>query len=301
MAKREQAEREKIIARARQSENPIEEIKRQLKIGARVLGIALLVIWLLALGFASGLESHIPYFIAGGLTLLAAGAVFWIRRNFNRSRELSAMIEDGADLSKEAREERIRQLESQSSGDDASRALAKAQLEMHESIDKAIQTLEAVNLEKAQKLLATQVQAMLVMLRLNTGDVTSARKVADAIDLKKVPDAKVRAGFVGIIAEAWARSGNPIEASELLDQYDPKDQKFRDSEVQLIRARAFASAHKNDHQNMKKSVKELNDISPQLLAAFVSQKRVHPLLQQEARKRLEKSGMMPKAKIQFAR
>ena len=139
------------------------------------------------------------------------------------------------------------------------------------------------------------------MIHLNLGEVKSARALADEIDLAKMPDPKARANLVGMVAEAWARSGNPIEASELLDKYDPDDKQFADVRVQLLRARVFASAHRNEMNRMKASLKRLEELSPQLLAVFVGQKRVHPLLQKEARKRLEKTGLVPRQKIQAAR
>ena len=43
------------------------------------------------------------------------------------------------------------------------------------------------------------------------------------------------------------------------------------------------------------------EVSPQLAGMFIGQKRIHPLLQKEARKMLEKSGLAPRQKIQVAR
>jgi hypothetical protein len=158
-------------------------------------------------------------------------------------------------------------------------------------------TLEKVDLEMAQKTVAGLVRAMRAMIHLNLGDVAAARPLADAIDLSKAPDLKLRANLSGVVAEAWARSGNPIEASELLDKYDVDDKQFEDSRVQLLRGRVFACVHRNDLNGMRRALKQLEEISPQLMALFVGQKRIHPLLQQEAKKKLEKSGLMPKQRI----
>jgi hypothetical protein len=108
---------------------------------------------------------------------------------------------------------------------------------------------------------------------------------------------KLRANLAGVVAEAWARSANPIEANELLDKYDVNDKEFEEVKVQLLRARVFAAVHANDLPKMRRALKQLEEISPQLLALFVGQKRIHPLLQQEAKKKLEKSGLMPKQRI----
>jgi hypothetical protein len=114
------------------------------------------------------------------------------------------------------------------------------------------------------------------------------------------PDSKSRANLAAVVAEAWARSGNPIEATEQLAKYDPDDAELKEVRLQLLRARAFAAAHKNDVQAMKRALKQLEEISPQLMAMFVG-RRVHPLLEQEAKRLLERSGVLPKAKVQFQR
>jgi hypothetical protein len=103
------------------------------------------------------------------------------------------------------------------------------------------------------------------------------------------------------VAEAWARSGNPIEADELLEGYDPEEKSLKDVRVQLYRSRAFVAAHRNDVARMKRALKALEEISVQLLTTFVGGKRVHPLLAKEARKRLERSGAVPRPRIQMQR
>ncbi len=52
---------------------------------------------------------------------------------------------------------------------------------------------------------------------------------------------------------------------------------------------------------MRRYLKLLIEISPQLAGMFVGQKRIHPLLQKEARRLLEKAGMMPRQKIMMER
>jgi hypothetical protein len=52
---------------------------------------------------------------------------------------------------------------------------------------------------------------------------------------------------------------------------------------------------------MKRALKALEEISVQLLTTFVGGKRVHPLLAKEARKRLERSGAVPRPRIQMQR
>lgn len=275
--------------------------RRQIQTAARVAGIALVVIWLLALGFWSGLDSMVPLYVAGSLTVVIAVVAVLVRRNLAKSEELGDMLGDGADLSPEERAERIAKLEARVDKGEAAAIMAMAQLQMQDEPKSALATLEKANLDKGPKLVAHQVRGMRGMIHLNLGDVKAARELADEIDLAKMPDPKSRANLVGVVAEAWARSGNPIEASELLDKYDPEEKDFQDVKVQLLRARVFTSAHRNDLNGMKRAMKGLEELSPQLLAIFVGQKRVHPLLQKEARKRLEKSGLVPRQRIQGQR
>lgn len=272
----------------------------QLQTGGKVVAIALVVIWLLALGFWSGLSSNIPLYVAGALTVAAAIAAALVVRNLKRSEELGSMLADG-DMSDEERAARIAKLEARVDKGEAAAIMAKAQLQMQEEPRAALETLEKANLDKGPKLIAHQIRGMRGMIHLNLGEVKAARELADAIDLNKMPDPKSRANLVGMVAEAWARSSNPIEAAELLDKYDPEDPQFGDVRVQLLRARVFAAAHGKDMNRMRGAMKKLEELSPQLLAVFVGQKRVHPLLQKEARKRLEKSGLVPRQKIQAAR
>lgn len=278
----------------------IANVKRQLRTAGKVAIIALVVIWLLALGFRSGLDSMVPIWVALGLTATMGVSALLIRRNFKKSESFGSLLA-GEDLPEEEREARLKKLEAQVEKGDAGALLAKAQLEMQDEPRTALETLKRINLDKAQKMIALQARAMQVMIHLNLGEVNAARPLADEIDLEKAPDAKTRGNISAVVAEAWARSGNPIEALELLDKYDADDASFDDIRMQLVRARAFACAHKNDIKGMRSALKKLSEVSPQLPAMFLSGKRIHPLLAKEARKVLEKSGFAPRQKIQMAR
>ncbi len=275
--------------------------QRQIRTVSKVAAIALVVIWLLALGFWGGLHSRVPIYVALGFTIALAVGAFVIWRNLGKSNELGALLGDASDLTPEEKQRRIDKLEARVQKGDAAASITKAQLVMQDAPKEALTILEAINLDKTQKAVAHQVRGMRAMIHLNAGEVKMARALADDIDLGRVPDLKGRANLSAIVAEAWARSGNPIEGGELLDKYDVSDKAFKEIEVQLLRARVFACVHQSNFKAMKKAVKQLCEISPQLLGIFVGQKRIHPLLQQEARKQLEKSGLMPKQRIQAAR
>ncbi|MBI2372602.1 MAG: hypothetical protein HYV07_01255 [Deltaproteobacteria bacterium] len=278
----------------------LRNVKQQLRTAAKVAAIAFVVIWLLALGFASGLDSRVPLYVALVLTISGLGAAFMIRRNVAKSESIGSLLA-GEELTDEQRAARMKQLDAQADKGDAGALLAKAQLVMQDRPEEALGILERVDLEKAPKLIALQVRGVRAMLHLSLGDVAAARKLADEIDLSKAPDTKTRGNFAAVVAEAWARSGNPIEAAELLSKYDPNEKELEDVRLQLYRARAFVAAHKQDLKGIKSALKSLSQLSPQLVAMFVAQKRVHPLLQKEAKKALEKSGLMPRAQMRFER
>ncbi len=287
--KEAQAELKSLGDPSRAREEAMAEAAGQIRSLARIVIIALVVIWLIALGFWSGLDSVIPLIIAAVITAAAAVGAFFVRRNMAQSAALGELIGD-ADLSPEERAARIAKIQSKVDKGDVSAIITKAQIQMHEDPRAALGTLESASLEKANKMLANQVRGMRAMIHLNHGEVQAARKLADEMPLDKTVDPKARANLAGIVAEAWARSGNPIEAGELVDKYDPNASNLADSKIQLWRAKAFISAHRNDLGGMRKAMKQLQEVSPQLLAIFVGQKRVHPLLVKEARKRLEKAG-----------
>ena len=147
---------EELAALAQPKTGGLENTKRQLKTASKVAVIAAIVIWLLAAGFQSGLDSMIPIYIAGTLTVIGILGALLIRRNLRKSEDMGALLAGAGDLSDEDRQQRIDKLEASSKGD-ATAILAKAQLQMQESPREALVTLETVNLEKAQKMVAAQV------------------------------------------------------------------------------------------------------------------------------------------------
>lgn len=294
---RAKEEREALQSLGKNKGDALANARRQIRTAAKAAIIAFVVIWLVALAMYSGLRSIIPLIVAAVLSAAMAAAAILIRRNLKKSEALGEMISDQTELNAEERAARIAKLQEQVDKGEAPAIIAKAQLQMQDAPREALATLEKVNLEKAQKPVAMQVRAMRAMIHLNLGEVKDARELADGIDLAKAPDLKLRANLAGVVAESWARSGNPIEANQLLDKYDPNEKDFEDVKVQLIRARVFSTVHGNNLQGMRKALKQLEEISPQLMGLFVGQKRIHPLLQQEAKKKLEKSGLMPKQRI----
>ena len=67
--------------------------------------------------------------------------------------------------------------------------------------------------------------------------------------------------------------------------------------AQLWRSRAFAYAAVNDTKGIARAVKRLAGINPHLLGMFVGQKKVHPLLEREAKQVVMQLGIVPRKMV----
>jgi hypothetical protein len=65
----------------------------------------------------------------------------------------------------------------------------------------------------------------------------------------------------------------------------------------MLRARAFAYAGAGDMKGASRALKKLIDVNPQLLGMFVGAKKIHPMLQQEAKQLLMRSGAVPRKMV----
>ena len=258
-----------------------------LRIGAIVGGVALVLVML-----AGVLHTWIPLAIAGVVVVLgAAGAVFFLR--FVKKSEALGDILRSADT-EEGRKEALKKLDEGFKKGDTQAVLARAQLEMQEDPRKALATLESINLDKVMTPgLADQVRAMRAMLHLTLGETAEARALVDKLELGKQQEAKSRAMFATVAGEAWARTGQAKKAIETLDLFNPEDAEYADLRLQMWRARAFAYASLQDTKGIQRALKKIAETSPQLLGMFMG-KKVHPLLEREAKQLLMRSGAVPR-------
>lgn len=295
-----QADLSAVTNSTKTRDEALDSARRQLRTIVWIAVGTVVLSWALAGGFASGLDSQVPFYVAGGVTLVALISGAWVYRNWRKSELLGAMV--GEDLSPEERQARIDQLQAKVDKGDVSSILTVAQLQMQAAPRDALATLERVKLNKTNRLMANQVRGMRAMLHLNLTELKQARDLADALDLKAIPDLRARANLAAVKAEAWARTGNPVEAGELLDKNALSEGEGGDDiRVQFFKARAYACAHQNDLKGMRRALKGLEAISPQLMAVFLSAKRVHPLLMKEARRRFEAAGGGPRPMVRHAR
>ncbi|HZU81346.1 MAG TPA: hypothetical protein VE987_00435 [Polyangiaceae bacterium] len=271
------------------AERPPVDLK---KVVVRV-GAILAVVWLVALALAHW--SIIPVIVAAGLTVLGAVAGVWIVRYVNRSRELGAILR-GADT-EEGRKEALKKLETDYKKSDVQAAIARAQLEMQEDPRKALATLESIDLAKQIAPVADQVRCTRATIHLQLGELPEARALVDKMELGKQQEPKTRAMFAAVAAEAWGRTGQGKKAVELLEVFNPEDPDMSEMRVQMWRARAFAYAGAGDMKGAGRALKKLTEMSPQLLGMFVGAKKVHPMLQQEAKQLLMRSGAVPRKMV----
>jgi tetratricopeptide (TPR) repeat protein len=268
---------------------PVDQKKLFLRIG----GI-LAVIWVTA-GVLTR-WSLIPLYGAAALTAAGIAIAVWVVRYTNKSRALGALLRSASET-EEGRKEALRKLETDFKKGDVQAVVARAQLEMQDDPRKALTTLETVDLAKQLGPVADQVRCTRATIHLQIGELQEARALVEKMDLGKQQESKTRAMFAAVAGEAWGRTGQAKKAIELLEVFNPDDPDMSEMRVQMWRARAFAYAGAGDMKGASRALKKLVDLSPQLLGMFVGAKKVHPMLQQEAKQILMRSGAVPRKMV----
>ena len=144
---------------------------------------------------------------------------------------------------------------------------------------------------------ADPVRATRAQLHLSRGEVSAARALADKLELGKQEDQKTRVMFATVAGEAWARSGAAKKAIETLELFTPDEPENAEARVQMWRARAFAYAATNGMKAVDRALKKLSDTNPHLLAMFIGQKKIHPLLERAAKQLLMRSGAVQRKMV----
>lgn len=259
------------------------------------LGLPLLAVWL----FAAFFHAWWGYTIAGILTAVAIGVVYWGWNRTQRSMKVAEILQSVDPTSKEGRQAALEKLDASGLDKrDVSATLARAQLTMQDDPDKALEELETIQLDKILSTEADQVRFQKALILLNRNEIERARALVDLIDLSRHEDMKSRAAMASVTAEAWARTGQAKKSMELLDLYKADDPAYAELRPQILKARAFAAASLNDMKEMRKVLQKMASDNPQYLGVFL-QKKVHPLLTQEAKIILTKSGAIPRQKPQY--
>ncbi|MFO0659338.1 MAG: hypothetical protein U0165_05845 [Polyangiaceae bacterium] len=263
-------------------------------LGIRI-GLPMLGGWLIVLF----VNNTYVYVVAGIVTIAAAGLALWAWRRVQSSRQVVDILQSAKIDTKEGREAALSKLEDFKDGGIAA-TFAKAQLLLQDNPDKALEVLESIDLTKVLPPEADQARSQRAMIYLARGDVERARPLIDAIELGRHEEPKTRAMLAAVMAEGWARSGQAKKALETLDLFNADEDLFSDIRPQLWRARAFAAASLNDRKEMKRALKKLMNDNPQYLTGFLV-KKIHPLLEKDARDMLMQSGAVQRPKQQFRR
>jgi hypothetical protein len=287
--KKSAAEIQKEIREVTQAaeERPPVDLK---KIYTRVAAVAVIV-WIIAFI----VPGWIPKAVAGVLSVVGIAIVVWLDRYVKKTTQLGAILK-GADTA-EGRKQALEQIDQQFKKGDPQAVIAKAQLQMQDDPRAALATLEAVNLDKELAPVAGQVRAMRAMIHLTLGETAEARALADKLDLGKQQEPKTRVMFAAVAAEAWARTGQAQKAVDTMDLFNPEAPEHGELRAQLWRSRAFAYAGVNDVKGVARAVKKMAEINPHLLGMFVGQKKVHPLLEKEAKQIVMRMGIVPRKMV----
>ncbi len=235
--------------------------------------------------------------VPGVLSLLVVGVLVWTMRQAKKARGVASILR-GVETA-EDRKAALEKLESDYKKGDPAKLFAKAQLEMQEDPRKALATLEQIDLTKSLGNVADEARGQRAMIHLTLGEVGLARQLVDNIDLKRQQEPRSRAMLGAIVAEAWARSGQAQKAVETLDLFDLEDAQLEPLKPQIYRAYAYAYAQLTKSRELKGTLRKLLAIDPRLLGGFLV-KKTHPLLQKEAKRMIEQSGIVPR-KMQVQR
>lgn len=259
-------------------------------------GLLVAVLWVIAIGTWSWQHTIWPIYVAAALTAVILGGGYWFVGYVKKNEQLATIVR-GAETA-DGRKEALKRLETDFKKGDVSATMARAQIEMQEDPRKALETLETIDLNKVTLApMADQVRAIRAQLHLSLGEVAQARALADKLELGKQEDQKTRVMFATVAGEAWARTGAAKKAVETLELFNPEDPENAEARVQMWRARAFAYAATNDMKAVDRALKKLADANPHLLAMFVGQKKIHPLLERAAKQLLMKSGAIQRKMV----
>jgi hypothetical protein len=229
----------------------------------------------------------------GVLTLVAAGFGIYIWRLTTRSREILDIMKGATDES--GRKRAIEAL-AEGGGGDAMKTLARAQLLSQTDPLEAQKVLESIDLKKTPAILQDDVRAQLAMLYLRNNHVQKARELCNDIRLDRRPDAKTKTLYAALMAEAFARSGDPEEGRKLLETFGSEPGGEPEVQVMVLRAQVYTFTGLKKRGLAKRAMDGLLALEPNLLGTFLI-KGASPEVSKLARQVLSESGMGPKVKI----
>ena len=265
-----------------------------------IIVAAFVVLWVTAFMIQSydrdGVFGWIVVGLVGALTLAGIGFGIYIWRLTKRSRGIVDILAQATD--EEGRKRALEQLEAKE-GDPLS-ALARAQLVAREDPKAAMEILEAIDVAKAPAVVQDDVRANLGFMYLMNGRAKEARALADDLRLDRQPNAKAKAMYAAVMAEAFARTGKADEAKKLVDTYDASDAEYGEVAGMLRRAEVYTYFALKKRGRAAQAMKDLARVDPNMVAPFL-QGRSRPQLKKMAEDALRSMGMAPKREMQVQR
>jgi tetratricopeptide (TPR) repeat protein len=205
----------------------------------------------------------------GILTAALAGLLFWAWRQAQKQQKMMQLLQQ-AQGSPEARQAALAQLALQDpKGADAIGQIAKAQIEAQESPDKALETLQGIDLSKVPGEAADQVRTFRAQLLLLKNRTREARDLADQINVPATGPKPSRAMMAAVVAEAYARTGKTEVALALLEEWKVNDPELEQMKPMLLYASVFANFAAGKKERAKKDMKALMEMDMNLLGRFV--------------------------------
>ena len=242
-----------------------------------------IVVW----AFTIHTGSTVLLIIVSVLTAALIGVLIWVLRTVKKQRGLMSLLQ-GATESSDARRDALAKIEGGKDANSPTNLFARAQLLLADDPAAALKLLESLELKAYPAAMQDDVALIKTQLYLSVGRTADARKSADFMNLEN-PGRKDQRPLAGaIVAEAWARTGKSKEAMALLDSIVPPAKEGEQIRVQMLVARVCARFAANQRGPARSELVALADGDINHLARFLMpQFRVHPELQQLARKVLE--------------
>ncbi len=286
--------------------DPSEALQKLEQPKVKVKAIAtIVVVFVLLWATAIGLEPWAgiaPIIIVGVLTVVAVGFALYLWRLTRKSSDVVNLLKGATDAAgreaalSQLREERL----AKGGGGDAMKALAEAQLLAQEQPSEAIRVLEQIDLKKAPAMVQDDIRANLALLYLMNNRPKDAKPLVEEMRLDRQQQAQAKAMYAAVMAETYARTGAPEEALKLLETYDPDSGDYGEMTGMLYRAQVYAYYAAKKRGQAKTAMHRMARQDINLVAAFVVKGR-NPELKQMAKQLLQKSGAIPKQKMQIMR
>lgn len=213
--------------------------------------------------------SKIALGIVGVLTLAVAGGLFYLFRQASKQRKMLNILQ-AAQASPQARKEALEQLQADDAGGkDVLNQIARAQLQAQEDPDKALLTLEAIDMTKVPAAAADDVRSFRGQLYLWKNRIREAREQADLVKLSNAGSPQSKAMMAALIGEAWARTGKHEAALELLSTFNVDDPEFSQARLPLLFARIFANFASGKKERARKDINALMKMDINYLGRFL--------------------------------